>query len=177
MIFFFAFLATIPAANWLIGNVGTHCVPDGPCLVPVGFGLEAPSGVLMVGLALVLRDIVHRNMGGRWALATVSIGTVISYFVADPYIAIASVTAFAVAELVNQAIYHPIYRKNLIAAVLISSAVGAVLDSVLFVWIAFGSLDYSLGQIVGKMWMIAAAAFVVWAMERRAALAKIAQDA
>jgi hypothetical protein len=26
---------TIPAANWLIGHVGTTCVPDGPCLIPV----------------------------------------------------------------------------------------------------------------------------------------------
>lgn len=169
MIFFFAFLATIPAANWLIGNVGTHCVPNGPCLVPVGFGLEAPSGVLMVGLALVLRDIVHRNMGGKWALSAVAAGTLISYVVADPYIALASVTAFAVAELANQAIYQPIYRKNLIAAVLASSIVGAVLDSVLFVWVAFGSLDYSLGQIVGKLWMIAAAASVVWCIDRRSA--------
>ncbi|MBN4747477.1 VUT family protein, partial [Pandoraea nosoerga] len=52
------FIATIPLANWLIGNVGTTCVPGGPCIIPVGFGLMAPSGVLMVGLALVLRDLV-----------------------------------------------------------------------------------------------------------------------
>ncbi len=50
MILFLAYIATIPAANWLIGNVGTTCVPNGPCLIPVGFGLMAPSGVLMVGL-------------------------------------------------------------------------------------------------------------------------------
>jgi hypothetical protein len=25
---FLAFAATIPAANWLIGNVGSVCVPD-----------------------------------------------------------------------------------------------------------------------------------------------------
>ena len=36
-----AFVATVPAANWLIGNVGTTCVPNGPCLLPVGFGLSA----------------------------------------------------------------------------------------------------------------------------------------
>ncbi len=28
------FVATIPAANWLIGNLGTTCVPNGPCLIP-----------------------------------------------------------------------------------------------------------------------------------------------
>ena len=57
------FVATIPAANWLIGNLGTTCVPNGPCLIPVGFGLMAPSGVLMIGLALVLRDLVQRRLG------------------------------------------------------------------------------------------------------------------
>ena len=50
-----AFALCIPAANWLIGNVGTFCVPKGPCLIPVAPGLTAPSGVLMIGLALVLR--------------------------------------------------------------------------------------------------------------------------
>ncbi len=29
------FVLSIPAANWLIGNVGTVCVPQGPCLIPV----------------------------------------------------------------------------------------------------------------------------------------------
>jgi uncharacterized PurR-regulated membrane protein YhhQ (DUF165 family) len=57
------FTLTIPLANWMIGNVGTVCVPDGPCLVPVAPGIKAPSGVLMVGLALVLRDIVQRRLG------------------------------------------------------------------------------------------------------------------
>jgi len=33
------FALTIPAANWLIGNVGAECIPNGPCMVPVGFGL------------------------------------------------------------------------------------------------------------------------------------------
>ena len=54
---------TIPAANWMLGHVGTVCVPSGPCLVPVWPGIDAPSGVLMIGLALVLRDIVQRRLG------------------------------------------------------------------------------------------------------------------
>ena len=60
------YIATIPAANWMIGNVGTFCVPDGPCVVPLGFGLSAPSGVLMIGLALVLRDQVQEIFGSKW---------------------------------------------------------------------------------------------------------------
>ena len=45
------------------------CVPQGPCLVPVAPGLLAPSGVLTVGAALVLRDVVQRCLGLAWGLA------------------------------------------------------------------------------------------------------------
>ena len=60
------FLLCVPAANWMIGHVGTVCVPQGPCLVPVVPGLLAPSGVLAAGAALVLRDVVQRCMGVTW---------------------------------------------------------------------------------------------------------------
>ncbi|MBX6324351.1 MAG: VUT family protein, partial [Rhodospirillaceae bacterium] len=66
-VFLAAFGLCIPAANWLIGHAGLACVPHGPCLIPVAPGLMAPSGVLMVGLALVLRDLVQRRLGLRWA--------------------------------------------------------------------------------------------------------------
>lgn len=36
------FCGSIPLANWLIGNVGTFCAPDGPCVVPVWPGIAAP---------------------------------------------------------------------------------------------------------------------------------------
>jgi len=32
--------------------------------------------------------------------------------------------------------------------------VGLVVDSVVFLWLAFGSLEFLLGQIVGKTWMV-----------------------
>ena len=63
-IFLVLFALTIPAANWLIGHVGTACMmPHGPCVVPLRPGLMAPSGVTMVGFALVLRDLVQRRLG------------------------------------------------------------------------------------------------------------------
>src|ERR1700684_2454431 len=94
-----AFLACIPLANWLILHVGTICVPNGPCLVPVAPGLMAPSGVLTVGVALVLRDVVQRCLGLRFGLAAIAIGTVLSAFVAPPSLVIASGVAFALSEL------------------------------------------------------------------------------
>lgn len=147
------FAATIPLANWLIGNVGTVCIPQGPCLLPVGFCLTAPSGVLVVGASLVLRDMVHEDGGAKAALIAIGIGGFLSAFFAAPSLLFASVLAFILAELADLAVYTPLREKRLWLAVLLSGLVGAVVDSAIFLWIAFGSIDYIAGQTVGKMWM------------------------
>jgi uncharacterized PurR-regulated membrane protein YhhQ (DUF165 family) len=164
LIVFLAYLATIPAANWMIGNVGTVCIPNGPCLIPVFPGLMAPSGVLIIGAALVLRDAVQQLLGIRWALTAIACGVILSVLVAPPALVIASATAFAIAELLDLSVYTPLRKRNLPLAVMASGAVGALADSAAFLFIAFGSLDYLAGQFVGKFWMtaLAAAALVVW---------------
>lgn len=162
---FFAYLATIPAANWMIGNVG-HCIPDGPCLIPVGFGLAAPSGVLMIGAALVLRDIVHSLLGARWALAAIALGSIVSAAVAPPALVVASAIAFLVSELADMAVYAPLRARRLYLALLLSGLIGSVVDSAVFLSLAFGSLDFIAGQIVGKLWMTGFAAAGLWAYRR-----------
>lgn len=161
-----AFAATIPAANWLIGNVGTLCIPDGPCLLPVGFGLTAPSGVLMIGAALVLRDLVHEQFGPRLALVAVAVGSLLSVLFASPALALASGAAFLLSELADFAVYAPLRRRRLYAAVLFSGLIGAVVDSAVFLLLAFGSLDFVVGQIVGKFWMTLAALPILFAVRR-----------
>lgn len=147
------FAATIPFANWLIENVGTVCVPNGPCLLPVGFGLTAPSGVLVVGASLVLRDMVHEAGGAKAALIAIAMGTVLSAFFASPTLLLASVLAFVLAELTDLAVYAPLRKRRLMLAVLLSGIAGSIVDSTVFIWIAFGSLDYIAGQTLGKLWM------------------------
>lgn len=163
---FLAYLATIPVANWLIGNVGTVCVPNGPCLISVAPGLMAPSGVLMIGAALVLRDAVQQLLGIRWALIAIACGVILSVLVAPPAMVIASATAFAIAELLDLTVYTPLRKRNLSLAVLASGVVGAAADSAIFLWLAFGSLDFIAGQLVGKLWMTIIAAAVLWAWHR-----------
>jgi len=161
------FGATVPIANWLIGNVGTECIVGGPCLVPVGFGLMAPSGVLMIGLALVLRDWVHETSGWHWAIAAVMAGAALSLVVSPPPIALASATAFLFAELADLLVYARFRAQSRPLAVLLSQLVGAALDSSLFVWIAFGSLDFSAGTTLGKIYAgIAVAALLFWRQKR-----------
>ncbi len=163
------FVATIPAANWLIGNLGTTCVPGGPCLIPVGFGLMAPSGVLMIGLALVLRDMVQRQLGLAWAVGGIAVGAGLSWFVAPSALALASAAAFLFSELADTAVYTPLARRRLIPAVLASSLVGTVIDSTLFLWLAFGSVSLLPGMVLGKVWMVTLATAVLWLLRRREA--------
>lgn len=150
------FAFTIPLANWLIGNVGTFCVPDGPCVIPVWPGVSAPSGVLAIGAALVLRDLVQRRLGVKWALAAIVAGAALSGFVASPALILASVVAFTLSELADLAVFTPLQRRGLVLAVAASGAVGIVVDSVLFLSLAFGSLDFLWGQVIGKSWALLA---------------------
>ena len=163
------FAATIPAANWLIGNAGTVCIPDGPCLIPVGFGLMAPSGVLMIGLALVLRDWLHELAGRWWALAAVMAGGALSLVFSPPTLAVASAVAFTLAELADFAVYDRLRQRGKALAVMASQVVGAALDSALFVWIAFGSFEFSAGTTLAKLYAGALVAAIFWARARRVA--------
>ncbi|WP_107481669.1 VUT family protein [Streptomyces pseudogriseolus] len=177
------YIATIPAANLLITHVGA---------VGVGFGLTAPAAVFTAGLALVLRDLVHEVAGRAAVLVAIAAGTLLSYLLADPGLALASAVAFAVAELVDMAVYTPVRkhglrktlllacarfsrrarralagesqrpaRGRLVAAVAASNAVGLVVDSLLFLSLAFGSLHFLPGQVLAKAEMTLAAVVVL----------------
>ena len=149
-IFLVLFCLTIPAANWMIGHVGEMCVANGPCLLPVAPGVMAPSGVLMIGAALVLRDLVQRRLGVEFGIGAIVTGAVIFAGLAPP----APATAFLLSEFADFAVYTPLARRRLVLAVLASSVLGLVIDSIVFLWLAFGSLDFLGGQIIGKLWMV-----------------------
>jgi hypothetical protein len=154
LLFLAIYIACIPIANWLIQHVGTVCPPDGPCLIPVAPGLMAPSGVLMAGLALVLRDLVQRRLGVAYGLAAIGAGTAISAALAPAPLVVASAVAFLLSELADFAVYTPLQKRGLVLAVAASSLVGLVADSLLFLWLAFGNLQFLAGQIVGKAAMV-----------------------
>jgi len=166
-IFLVLFCLTIPAANWLIGHAGTVCVPNGPCLVPVAPGVMAPSGVLMIGLALVLRDLVQRRLGVEFGIGAIIVGAAISAGLAPPSLVVASAAAFLLSEFADFAVYTPLARRRLVAAVFASSVVGLIVDSIVFLWLAFGSLEFLIGQIIGKLWMVLLAIPFVVYMRRR----------
>lgn len=153
-----AYIATIPAANLLVEHLGA---------VPVGLGYVAPAAVYMVGLALVLRDLAREAAGRGAVLAAIGVGAVVSWLLADPALAVASTAAFFVAETMDFAVYEPLRRRGLVVAMLASNAVGLAADSLIFLWLAFGSFEYLTGQLLGKAWMTLAAVAVIAAIQRR----------
>jgi uncharacterized PurR-regulated membrane protein YhhQ (DUF165 family) len=179
--YFLAFMACIPAANWMIGHFGTTCVPSGPCLLPVfpwgpdGHPLMAPSGVAMIGLALVLRDLVQRRLGRVAALLAIVAGAVLSGAVAPPPLVMASAGAFLLSELADFLVYTPLQHRGLVLAVLASSVVGLIADSLLFLYLAFGSLEFLEGQILGKTWMVLLALPVVHWIRQREGVGAVAE--
>lgn len=161
-IFLVLFGLTIPAADWLASNVGI-CGPYGPCLIWVAPGLMTTSGVLMIAIALVLRDLVQRRLGILVAVIAVFVGGALSALLAPAALVFASTAAFLVSEYADLAVYTSLARRRFVAAVLASSLVGLVVDSILFLWLAYGSLEFLAGQIVGKTLMIVVSMpFVMW---------------
>ncbi len=161
-IYLVGFALCIPAANWLLGHAGTVCPPNSPCLIPVAPSIMAPSGVPMIGLALVLRDLVQRRLGARWAIGAILSGAAISALLAPPALVVASGVAFLLSELVDFAVYTPLQRRRLVLAVVASGLVGLVIDSVLFLQLAFGNLDFLAGQIIGKAWVVLLSIPIIW---------------
>ena len=158
-----AYVATIFGANWAIQKYG---------LIPVGFGLLAPAGVYFVGLAFPLRDFIQRTMGRRWGVAAILVGAGLSYLVA-PTFALASGATFLVSESVDMAVYTPL-QKRFAWAVVLSSLSALVVDSALFLWLAFGSETFLAGQIVGKIEATtfgAALVILLWTCRQRLTVA------
>lgn len=156
MIFIAAYIATIFAANWAIQTFG---------VVPVGFGLMAPAGVYFVGAAFTFRDLAQESVGRRWIIAAIVIGAGLSAIV-SPQFALASGVAFLLSEIADFAVYTPMRERGWLRAVALSNAVGLFVDSALFLWLAFGSLAFLPGQIVGKAWMTLLAIAVLWSVRR-----------
>jgi uncharacterized PurR-regulated membrane protein YhhQ (DUF165 family) len=163
-----AYMATIPAANWLIQYIGTACILNGPCLIPVAPGVMAPSGVLMIGVALLLRDLVQRRYGAASSLACIGAGTVLSFLIAPAALTVASGVAFLFSELADFAAFTPLYRRRFYTALVVSCAAGAAVDSALFLWLAFGNLDHILGQLIGKIYAVLAYVAVQVMLSRQA---------
>ncbi len=143
------YAATVVLANWFIGHVGVTFGP-GPHYIEVWPTIYAPSGVLWVGVALALRNLVQDQIGRKWAVAGVLFGSALSWWVADPALARASAVAFLASELLDMVVWTKLRKRGVVLAQSASNIASDVVDSICFLWLAFASLDHLSGQIIGK---------------------------
>ena len=136
----------------LIVNIGFVYIPPVPLL-----GEMFPPMSLVVGLIFILRDFSQREIGHK-VLIAMAIGAVLSYFMADPFVAVASVVAFAISELVDWAVYT-FTKRPLKDRILLSSALGTPVDSAVFLLILgfFSPLGFLLMTIAKML-----SALIVW---------------
>ncbi|MBN7300816.1 VUT family protein [Mycobacteroides abscessus subsp. bolletii] len=149
-----AFVGCIAGANWAILHVGAVHGPDMPRTIPVGLGLAAPSGVLFAGAQLTLRDLIHERLGARWTLVVIAASAPLTMIVASAAMAVASIVTFLAAEAADLAVYSRLRRRGYVTAVLGSNLVSALVDSMMFLTLAFGAavaVSGAAGMTVGKL--------------------------
>ena len=100
----------------------------------------------------------------------ISVRAALSGVLSEPAIILGSTCAFLFSELADFAVYTPLRERHLTLAIVLSGLVGSIVDSVIFLSLAFGSLDFIVGQVIGKFWMslIAGAMIIMWRSTRRA---------
>lgn len=167
-----AFVATVYAANWALTTYGViHLVG----------GLYAPAGVFFAGLGFLLRCALQELAGRLWVVCAILAGAALSYWLGASTtipgghvsIAVASACAFLFSELADWSVYTPLRQRTITGGITAAQVVGATVDSLLFLWLAFGSVALFWGQFVGKMIMVLPALILVaaWRIAPRTAAA------
>ena len=138
-------------------NMGFVYVP----LIPF-FDTMYPPMSIIVGLVFILRDYAQREIGHK-VIGAMLIGAFLSYIMADPYVAIASLVAFLVSETVDWGVFT-VTNKPLHERILISSLVSTPIDSALFLYmIGHFSILATATMFVSKM----LAALGIWYWMRK----------
>lgn len=165
MLWLISYILTIFGANWALKTFG---------FVPLGFGIMAPAGVFFAGLALTLRDLVQDRLGRGWTFGAIVLGALLSALL-SPQLALASGASFLLSETVDLLVYTPLRSRSWLAAVIASNTAGDIIDSILFLTLAFGSLQFLSGQLIGKWLMVLpVVALHVWRVRRATTAAVVA---
>lgn len=138
-------------------NIGFSYIP----MVATPIGMLSPVAFAVGGI-FVLRDYVQRSVGHH-VLWGVGIGAVLSYLLADPFVAIASVLAFVTSELADWVLYT-VTKKPFHERVLVSSLLSTPIDTAVFLlWINQMSAGTFALMVMSKM----VAAFLIWYLGNR----------
>jgi len=139
-------------------NYGFTVVP----LIEMPGGEKWPPLSLIVGFIFVARDFAQREIGHRVIFAML-LSAVLSYIMASPFVAVASLAAFLVSEFADWAVYS-FTGRSFAQRILLSSALSTPLDSVVFLALighlsVTGVIAMTLSKMLG--------ALMVWRLVRR----------
>lgn len=129
--FVLAMAAVVAASNFLVQHPFDH------------FGLKdiLTWGAFTYPVAFLVNDLANRRHGRQVARAAVAAGfvlaVILSVWLATPRIAIASGTAFLMAQLLDTEVFASLRRRTWWQAPLAGTMLGSVLDTALFFGIAF----------------------------------------
>jgi len=150
-----SYVVLIVAVNW-----GFTVTP----LIPLPTGDMFPPMSLVVGFIFVARDFAQREIGHK-VIGAMVVAAALSYWMADPFVAMASLAAFAVSEAADWGVYS-FTGKTFQQRVLISSVVSTPLDSLVFLaMIGHASVTAVVVMTASKM---LGAIGVWWFLQRRA---------
>lgn len=148
------FIASAAASNWAVQHIGHSHGPHAPRTIPVGWGLEAASGVLLVGVMISVRDALHELVGIARTIGLIVLASAVSSLLAPPALAVASGATMLLAESADALIYQRLRRRGRVLAALVSNIVSSFLDSAVFLLIAFGAAaatDGTFALTIGKI--------------------------
>lgn len=120
-----AYLAAIVAINFGFEHTNVVLLPGGAVWPPMS---------VAVGAIFVLRDYAQRAAGDKAVIFWMLGGALLSYFMASPAIALASLSAFVVSEFVDWIVYTTT-RRSLAQRVALSSVISAPVDSAAFLYL------------------------------------------
>lgn len=130
--------------------------------IDLGFGMFAPMA-LLVGAIFIFRDLAQRD-AGHFVLLLMAVGLILSYLLADPYIALASALAFAASEFMDWVVYTTT-KRPMRERIIISNAVAIPIDTMVFLFVA-GFFT------AGTFWIMlaskAVASVIVWYVDPKA---------
>ncbi len=138
-----AMVAVVVASNVLVqypvdGSVGPLVLAD-----------LLTWGAFTYPLAFLVTDLTNRWLGPTVARRVVYVGfavaVALSIYLATPRIAVASGTAFLVAQLLDISVFNTLRRATWWQAPLIASLLGSVVDTAIFFGTAFGPFGIIIG--------------------------------
>ena len=142
------YLGTIIASNLIISHFGP--------------GATAYVAFILIGLDMTMRDSLHAKWQGRdlWAkmLLLILIGSTISSLFGSGRIAVASFIAFLLSGVVDAVIYQLLGRRGHMIKSNGSNVVSALVDSGMFIIIAFGFMPW----LILTQWAVKVLGGYVW---------------